>query len=253
MIVMDGFWIMDTYETYDAYPKEAWIYLLLGICLMTIAYWIIQRNDKRDIQIKNDKDNRVIIDKIWRQGSDIGSKLFVILLVLLVIISIFDFSMVLRLINPLIFLGMVGYWFLFVMHDEGKEMAEEDLQPEGHTMRKFLRMIDYREHPFSLPLILFMMIIMTFLISKSLGFMLYLEVGGNPRYVMSLPSGTTITSGLAFACGFIYINHQCDFFGIRRSKQSDYKVLRIHFAGIIICGATFLIWFITLCIALFNI
>ncbi|WP_215164134.1 hypothetical protein [Paenibacillus sp. ISL-20] len=160
--------------------------------------------------------------------------------------------MAVRLLQLLIFLGMIGLSFLYIMQDEGGDKDDEDFQRRSHKLRKFLRLIDYREHPFSVPLILFIIIVLTFLLSKQFGIMLSLETSGNPRYVMGLPTGTFILSGLVFFSGFIYIIQHNDFFGIRQAKQGEHKLMLIHFIEIIICGATFFIWLMLLFIALFT-
>jgi hypothetical protein len=260
LVVLDGLWVVDTYNSYYTYPKEAFIYLILGICLTIISYVIIQRKRKCVTQIKNKmiiepgtgKDNRVFINKMWKLRVKIGNRMVGFSLVILAILAIFDFGMAISLLQPMVFLGMTGLSFLYIMKDEGKDIEEENIQPRSHKLRNFLRLIDYREHPFSLSLILFIIIVLTFLLSKQFGLILSLETSGNPLYVMSLPVGTYILSGLVFACGFIYIIQHCDFFGIRQAEQGEYKLLQIHFFEIIICGSTFLIWLMILIVALFT-
>lgn len=256
MIVIDGLWVIETYDSYSVYPTTAWNYLILGICLMLMAHWIVQHDRKRDTQriiasSGTGKDNRTFVDMIWRQRSKVGDQLVVVLIVIFAIISIFDFGVALSLLRPSILFGMIGYGFLFIMKSDTEEDAETDHLPKSPKMQYFLRQIDSREHPFSIPFILFVIIVLTFLLSKHFGYTLSLETSGNPRYVMSLPIGASITSGLVFPSGFIYIIHHCDFFGIRQARQSDYKMLVIHFAGIITCGATFFIWLVTVCGAMF--
>ena len=250
-IVSDGLWVVDTYESYVTYPKETYIYLVLGICLTLIAYLIIQRGRKRATQTINNgsgtgKDNRIFINKIWREREKVVKRLFIFLFVMLVIICIFDAGIAVRLLQPILFVGIIGCSFLYIMKDEGEDKEEEDIQSKSHKVRYLLRKIDYREHPFSLPLILFIMIVLTFMLSKHFGFVLSLETSGNSRYVLSLPDGAWLLSELVFACGFIYIIQHGDFFGIRQVKQGDDKLTLIHFFEIIICGATFLIWLMTL-------
>lgn len=250
IIVSDGLWVVDTYDSYVIYPKEAYIYLVLGICLTIIAYLIIQRKRKRVTQTMNPglgtgKDNRVFINKMWRQKEKVGNRLFVFFLVMLFIIFIFDSGMAFSLLQPILFLGIVGLSFLYIMKDEGED-KEEDILAKSHKVRFLLRRIDYREHPFSLPLILFIMIVLTFMLSKHFGFVLSLETSGNPRYVMSLPGGAWLNAELVFACGFLYIIQHCNFFGIHQVNQGNHKLLLIHFFEIIVCGATFFIWLMTL-------
>ncbi|MVP00660.1 hypothetical protein [Paenibacillus lutrae] len=249
---------MDTYNRTITYPKEAFIYLMIGIGLTFAAYLIIQSGRKQEAQIKNnnesgkDKDNRIFINKMWDQREKIGDRLVVFLFIMLAVLSIFDFGRALSLIQPLILTGMIGYSFLHIMRSEDEDMKETNLQPRKRAIRYFLRLIDYREHPFSIPLLLFIIIVMTFLLSKHFGLMLSLETSGNPRYVMSLPTSAWITAGLVFACAFMYIIQHCNFFGIHQAEQGEYKVIQIHFAEIIVCGATFFIWLVVLSIALFT-
>ncbi|WP_068776561.1 hypothetical protein [Paenibacillus sp. FJAT-26967] len=249
---------MDTYNRNITYPKEAFIYLMIGIGLTIAAYLIIQCERNRGTLVKDKngpgigKDNRIFINKMWEQREKIGSGMIVFLFIMLVVVSIFDFAKALGLIQPLILTGMTGYSFLHIMRDEDEEMKETNLQPRNPKIRCFLRLIDYREHLFSIPLLLFIIIVMTFLLSKHFGLMLSLETSGNPRYVMSLPTSAWITAALVFACAFMYIIQHCNFFGIHRAEQGEYKVIQIHFAEIIVCGATFLIWLVVLVLALFT-
>lgn len=232
------------------------MYLIVGLSLMSVAFFIIHHSKIQAIQenttdSEEHRDNRAFIDRMWKERTEMGSKLFVLLIIIFAIISIFDFGVALSLLRPSILIGMILYGFLYIMKSNTEEDAETDILPKSPKMRSFLRWIDSREHPFSIPFLLFLIIVLTFLLSKEFGFILSLETSGNPRYVMSLPIGASITAGLVYASIFIYIIHHCDFFGIRQAKQSDYKVLVIHFSGIITCGATFFIWLVTVCEALF--
>lgn len=261
LVVLDGLWIVDTYDLYAAYPKEAFITLMLGISLTMLAYMLIQRKRKQVAQIESEmlsnspakgSSHQHLVNKIWKQRVSVGNKLVGVLLVILALIAIFDFGIAVSLLGPILFLGMLGVSFVYIMKEEEQGIHEEDLQPKGHRLRNLLRLIDYREHPFSLALILFMLIVLTFLLSKRFGLVLSLETSGNPLYVMSLPNAAFLLSGLIFACGFQYIHQHCDFFGIRRAEQGEYKLILIHFIEIIICGASFLIWLMILMIDLFT-
>lgn len=256
---MDGLWVVDNYDAYETYPREAFNLLILGLCLTIIAFIIIQRKGKHAAQIRNKimsdtakgMNSQQCINRMWKQRVTVGNKVVGFLLVALAIIAIFDFGIAMSLLQPIMVLGMIGILFVYIMKDEDERIPDEDLQPESHKWRKLLRLIDYREHPFSLALILFILIVLTFLLTKQFGLVLSLETSGNPRYVMSLPSATLFLSGLIFACVFIYIKQHCDFFGIRKAEQGQYKLFQIHFFEIIICGASFLIWIMTLIIDLF--
>jgi hypothetical protein len=260
LVVSDGLWVVDTYDSYDTYPKEAFIYFILGICLTIISYMIIQRKKKYITQINNKmingprtgKDIRDFINKMWKVRVKIGDKIVGISLVTLAILAIFDVGMAISLLQPMMLLGMIGFSLFYIIKDEGKDIEEGNIQSRSHKLRYFLRLIDYRVHPFSLSLILFITIVLTFLLSKQFGFMLSLGISGDSRYVMSLPDGTYFLSILVFVCGFIYIIQHCDFFGIRQAEQGEYKIIQIHFSEIIICGSTFLIWLMILIATLFT-
>jgi len=259
LVVLDGLWVVDTYDSYDIYPREAYIFLNLGLCLTIIAYMIMQHKRKHAVLIKNrimnepakETKSQHLVNKIWEQRMTVGNKLVGFLLVILVIIAIFDFGIAVNLLQPIMFLGMIGFSFVYIMKDEDDGIHDVNLQPKSDKLRKLLRLIDYREHPFNLGLILFIMIVLTLLLSKQYGLVLSLETSGNPAYVMSLPTAAYILSGLIFACGFIYINQHCDFLGIRQARQSEYKLFLIHFIEIIICGASFFIWLMIIVIDVF--
>lgn len=257
-IVVDGLWIVEHYDTYVTYPAEAFIYLILGLSLTLAAHLIILLGQSQvtpngiNSKAEGGKNHRVFLQKVWADGEKLANRAFLILLVFFILLAIYDFGLAIRLLNPVIFIGMTGYWFLEIVQEETEDQVTADLEPKSRRVQDLLKRIDYRRHPFSIPLILFTLIVFTFLLSKQFGFTLGLETSGNPYYVMSLPSGTFITGGFVFACGFIYIFQHGDFLGIRQAKQSDYKVMRIHFFEIIICGSTFFIWLLILVVALFT-
>ena len=247
----DGLWIIEMYDDYLVYPKEAYGYLYLGIGLVVIAFLIIQYKRKNIARnevvhhFRDEKDNRVFIDKIWANKEKLGDKAAGGVLITLVIIAFFDLGMAISLLVPILLLGAIIFGFIFIMRGNGEDEVEE---PKS----RFMRLIDYRTHPFSIPLILFILVVVTFLLSKQFGFTLSLETGGNPRYVTSLPAGMYLEAALVFVCGFIYIIHNGDFLGIHKEKQSGYKLLAIHFIVLISSGSTFLIWLVILIEALFT-
>ena len=229
------------YDDYLVYPIEAYRYLYVGIGLVIIAFLIIQY--KRKSIARNEvvrhfrkKDNRVFIDKIWANKTKWGDKAFGVVLITLVIIAFLNLGLAIRLLIPIMVLGSIIVAFIFIMRsNENDEMDA----PKSRIMR----MIDYRNHPFSLPLILFILIVVSFLLSKQYGFTLSLEESGNPN-VSSLPTSMYLEAAVVFLCGFIYIIHNGDFLGIHQEKQSVYKLEAIHFLVLIFSGSTFLIWLI---------
>lgn len=247
-IVFSGLAVVETYDSYDTYSDEALIYLVFGICLTLIAYMFIQHGRKRDHtdsalnEMDPGRDHREFIKKLWAHKENLGAGLIVFCVVLLGAMFIFDSQLAGDLLQLSMSLGLIGFAFLYIMKDGDQEQEEDDLQPKSRTMRYILRLIDYRQHPFSVALILFTLIVLSLILSKHFGFIVSMETGGNPRYVMSFPSGMRLMAGLIFACTFVFIIQNCDFFGIRRAEQGEEKVMQIHFAEIILCGAMFLIW-----------
>lgn len=255
LVVMDGLWVVQTYNAYETYPREAFLFMLIGLGIMLIAFILIKRNTKKlaselDIN-KHNKAEKVIekenyISRIIKQLEKTKNKWFGILLVMLVFIGIFDIEFALSLLRPILFLFMLFFSFFFIMSGEREDTLKETFEPKSDAMRKLLQLIDYRVHPFSIALILFILIVLTFLITKQFGIELSLETSGNPMYVMSLPSGTFILSGLLIACSFMFIHQHCNFFGIRKAEQGQYKLFQIHFFEIIACGSALMIWIVIL-------
>ena len=230
------------YDDYLVYPIEAYRYLYLGIGLVIIAFLIIQYKRKNIagnevVHHFREKDNRVFIDKVWANKTKLGDKAVGVVLITLVIIALFDFGMAISVLIPIMVLGSTICAFIFIMRSNENDEVEE---PKSRIMR----MIDYRTHPFSLPLILYILIVVSFLLSKQFGFTLSLETSGNPNYVIGLPASMYLEAALVFLCGFIYIIHNGDFLGIHKEKQSGNKLVAIHFIVLICTGSTLLIWLI---------
>ncbi|CAI6084880.1 hypothetical protein PAECIP112173_04433 [Paenibacillus sp. JJ-100] len=251
--MLDGLWIVETYDSYGSYPGAAWILLAIGLGLMILAYFMIQLKRKRDTrskdevpgpQEKRESAAQQFVNRMWKEREAVGGKIILVLLIILAIIAFFHLSLALRMLQISIFVGIITFTFFYIMNDEQGDLKEqeEDLRPESHFMQTFMRLIDYRRHPFSLGLLVFLILVLTCLISKGLGVDLSFETGGNPRYVMSLSTSAVLLSGLTFACGLIYTNQHGDFLGIPQKEQGAYRVFQIHFFEIIVCGASFLIW-----------
>lgn len=250
-VVLNGLWVVDRYDTYSTYPKAAFLVMLIGIGFIIMAHGMIRLSQRHAAPEKGKgrstkgpatkQDRRIYMNQMWRQRKKIGDRLIVFLLIVLVIVFLIDSGLALNLLKPILLVGMTGFAFLFIV--QGEYLAkDEDASASNPKYQRFLRLIDYRNHPFSLPLIVYILIILSFLLSKTLELPLSLETSGNPSYVMSLPAGTNLLSVLVFACGFLYMIQHGDVFGIRQANQSRDKLTLIHFLEIIICGATFFIW-----------
>ena len=247
-IVVDGLWIVETYDATISYPREACAYLVLGICLVVISYFFFKFKKPLSLELQkspeDQKDNRVYIRKVWDKKDEWGGRIIVVLLIILVIIAIFDFPLAVRLLSPIIFCGMVIVAYLYAMyHEDMKGEDDEQLKPQTPKVRKLMSLIDYRNHFLSLSLLLFIVIIFSYLFAKDLGYT-FAEISG--MNVMTLQGGVYSLSGLIFLCGFVYIIHHVDFLGVRQARQSYEKVLRIHFLELGFVGIVFFIWLISL-------
>ncbi|MFX3648520.1 MAG: hypothetical protein ACE3K2_22755 [Paenibacillus sp.] len=252
IVILDGLWIVETVDSYDIYPGSAWVLLAIGLCLMMFAYSMIQHKRKRETRTKDEvqeiQDERTptqrFVNRMWKKREAVGGKIILFLLIIHAVIAVFHLGVALRMLQISIFVGMITFSFFYILNDDRGDLKEqeEDLKPQSQFMQTSMRLIDYRQHPFSLGLLVFLIIVLTFLITKWFGWELSLETGGNPRYVMSLPASTFILSGLTVACGLIYINQHCDFLGLGQTEQGAYRLFQIHFYEIIACGASFFIW-----------
>lgn len=249
-IVLDGLWIVETYDSSVSYPREAFVYLLIGICLIVISYFFFKFKEPLSMAIpipkdcEAKKDNRLYIRKVWDKREQLGERAMVVLLIILVIIAVFDFGLAVQLLSPILFCGMVVVAFLYAMyHEEMQIEDDEQLKPKTAKVRKLMSLLDYRDHLFSLSLLLFIIIIFSFLFAKDLGYT-FAEISG--MKVMTLEGGVYSLAGLIFLCGFVYIIHHVDFLGVRQARQSYEKVLRIHFLELGFVGIVFFIWLISL-------
>lgn len=247
-IVLDGLWIVESYDSSVSYPREALTYLLIGMCLIVISYFFFKFKKPLSIAIPKDceakKDNRLYIRKVWDKREELGERAMGVLLITLVIIAVFDFGLAVQLLLPILFCGMVVVAFLYAMYHEEMQMEDdEQLKPKTAKVRKLMSLLDYRNHLFSLSLLLFIIIIFSYLFAKDLGYT-FAEISG--MNVMTLEGGVYSLAGLIFLCGFVYIIHHVDFLGVRQARQSYEKVLRIHFLELGFVGIVFFIWLISL-------
>lgn len=247
-IVLDGLWIVESYDSSVSYPREAFVYLIIGMCLIVISYCFFKFKKPLSIAIPKDceakKDNRLYIRKVWDKREELGERAMAVLLITLVIIAVFDFGLAVQLLSPILFCGMVVVAFLYAMyHEEMQVEDDEQLKPKTAKIRKLMSLLDYRNHLFSLSLLLFIIIIFSYLFAKDLGYT-FAEISG--MNVMTLEGGVYSLAGLIFLCGFVYIIHHVDFLGVRQATQSYEKVLRIHFLELGFVGIVFFIWLISL-------
>jgi hypothetical protein len=226
----------------------SYITLGIGLGMVVLAYVLSKLSTYKELQSVEKRDNREFINKWEQQGMPLGKWLVGIAVLALIFAAFHSWSLVFRLFELFLFIGIVFIGFLFVMKGDRVE-EPDDLNFKG-KVKRFHDMIDYRRHPFTISLIIYVFVIGSFLLSKQWDIPLYMEVSGNPRYVTSLPEITFVMSGLMVISAFIYIINNGDLFGIRKAQQNGLKVLQIHFAEIIICGVTFFIWIVVVAEAL---
>lgn len=240
VVAFTGNWVIGNYDKVSNYPKEAYMAFAFGWGSIICAY-IMNKLSTYNLD-EEKKDNRNLINKWERQGIPFNKWIIGIVIVVLVGAGFHSWSLVFKLFWLFLFIGIVFIGFLYVMM--GERVEEPDGLDFTGKSKKFLDFVDYRRHPFTISLLLFSLVIVSFLLSKQQDIPMNLEVSGNPRYVTSLPTIAFLTSGLMVVSSYIYIINNGDIFGIRKAEQNGLKVLQIHFLEIIICGATLFIWLV---------
>jgi len=248
VVALSGNWILDNYDRVSVYPPTSYIAFGVGLGMVVLAYVVNKLSTYKEVQSVEKRDNREFINLWEQQRMPVDKVLVGVAILALVLAAFHSWTLVFRLVELFLFIGIVFIGFLFVMKGERVE-EPDDLDFKG-KVKMFHDMIDYRRHPFTISLIIYVLVIGSFLLSKQWDIQLYMEVSGNPRYVTSLPNITFIMSGLMVISAYIYIINNGDLFGIRKAQQNGLKVLQLHFAEIIICGPTFFIWIVVVIEAL---
>jgi len=248
VVALSGNWILDNYDRVSVYPPPSYIAFGVGLGMVVLAYVVNKLSTYKEVQSVEKRDNREFINLWEQQRMPVDKVLVGVAILALVLAAFHSWTLVFRLVELFLFIGIVFIGFLFVMKGERVE-EPDDLDFKG-KVKKFHDLIDYRRHPFTISLIIYVLVIGSFLLSKQWDIPLYMEVSGNPRYVTSLPNITFVMSGLMVISAYIYIINNGDLFGIRKAQQNGLKVLQLHFAEIIICGPTFFIWIVVVIEAL---
>ncbi|WP_307345883.1 nucleotidyltransferase [Metabacillus malikii] len=233
---------MKNYDRVSVYPNTTYIALGIGLGMVVLAYVLKKVSTYKEIQHAEKRDNRVFINKLVQQRKLLEKWLIGISSLALMITAFYNWSLAFQLLELFLFIGIVLIGFVFVMKGDRVE-EPDDLNFKG-KVKKFHEMIDYRRHPFTISLNLYLLVVGSFLLSKQLDIPFYMEVSGDPRYATSLPVSTFVMSALMVTSAFIYIINNGDIFGIRKSEQNGLRVLQIHFAEIISCGVTLLLWIV---------
>lgn len=247
-VALIGNWVIENYDQISDYPMAANIAFGSGLGVVILAYLINKISTYKEDYNVEKRDNRDVINGWDDKGSRYSKWLFGIAGISLMIAAFYSWSVTIKMLSLYLFIGIVLIGFHFVMKGERVE-EPDDLNFKGKT-KKFLDLIDYRRHPFNISMIVFSLVVWSFLLSKHFEIPMNLETGGNPRYVTSLPASAFVMSGLMVVSTFIFIINNGDIFGIRKARHNGLKVLQIHFIEIISCGVTFLILVVTVMEAL---
>lgn len=238
VIALTGNWVIEQYDFVSIYPKATYISFGIGWGMVLCSYIMSRLSTYKEIP--NQKDNRDFINKWERRGVSYWG--IVIALAVLVGAAFYSWPLAFRLFFIYIFIGIAYIGFLYIMM--GDRMEEPDDWDTTGKTKKLLDLIDYRRHPFTISLIMYSLVIISFLLSKQLGIPIHMEVSGNPKYITSLPVIAFLTSGLMVVSIYVYIINNGDIFGIRKATQNENKMMLIRFLEICCCGLTLFIWLV---------
>jgi len=244
---ISGNWIILNYDSVTIYPKTSYVGFGIGLVLVAGTFVMSRFFSYREnahIKDKRDRLNR------WLMADYPVNKWLIGLIILpLVIAPFYSWMLFFTMLEWYLFSGVVLAGIIYMLKGD---RVEDDTDWEYHGKTKMmLDLIDYRKHPFNISLVLYILVIVSFVLSKVWDIPLYMETGGNPRYVTSLPTISFLMSSLMVVSTFIYIISHGDFFGFRKAELSYERVMFVHFTEIIVCGATLFILIFTLINALY--
>ncbi|MER2111082.1 nucleotidyltransferase [Solibacillus isronensis] len=245
---ISGNWIIFNYDNVTIYPKASYVIFGIGLVLVAVTFIMSRFSTYREISSKDDKRDAL---NRWLMANYPVNKWLVVLIILpLVIAPFYSWLLLYTLIKWYLIAGSMIAGIIFILQGERVE-DDADWQYKGKT-KKMLDLIDYRKHPFNISLILFILVIGSFILSKHWDIPLYMDASGNPRYVTTLPISASVMSALMVMSTFIYIINHGDFFGFRKAELSYERVMAVHFGEIIMCGATLCLLIFTWIISLYS-
>ncbi|MFY0743878.1 nucleotidyltransferase [Solibacillus silvestris] len=244
-----GNWIILNYDGVVIYPKASYLTFGIGLVLVGCTFVMNQIFSYREQEKTHTKDKRHALNEWLTANQPVNKWLFGLVILPLVIAPFYSWTLFFTMLEWYLFSGLVIAGIIYMLKGDRVE-ENTGWEYKGKT-KKMLDLIDYRKHPFNISLIIYILVIVSFVLSKRLDIPLYMETGGNSRYVTSLPTISFLMSSLMVVSTFIYIISHGNFFGFRKAELSYERVMFVHFAEIIVCGATLFILIFTLINALY--
>lgn len=246
---ISGNWIILNYDRVTIYPKASYVVFGVGLVLVTGAFVMSRFFSYREPEKAHTKDKRHDLNEWLIANQPVNKWLIGLVILPLLIAPFYSWLLFFTMLEWYLFSGLVLAGIIYMLKGE---RVEDDADWEYHGKTKMLLdLIDYRKHPFNISLVLYILVIVSFVLSKMWDIPLYMETGGNPRYVTSLPTISFLMSSLMVMSTFIYIISHGDFLGFRKAELSYERVMFVHFAEIIVCGPTLFILIFTLINALY--
>jgi hypothetical protein len=235
----DGIWIISSYEDPAPYPPAAYLWLVAGFLLVLISYIFMEvmkgkaGGSSSGFHAKR-KDVRDYIQPLAAKAQNGDKRIWVLLLAVMIILLAAFFAFPDFPLLDVVFTvipSAAGAGFVLYM---AKAEPEEDDEP-GKAYR-WLGFIDYRRHPFSLALVVFILMVLSLLLSKKYGINLVIDQEGYSPYATSLRTEFHLNAALLVACACLYINQYASFLGFHPKNSSHLVVAGIHFFEILVCG-----------------
>lgn len=249
IVAFSGNWIIDNYDSVSVYPKASYILMGIGLAIVVVTFMMNRFSTYHENTYVHRKDNRDALNKWLLDNRPFNKWLIGIIIIPLLFAPFYSWTLFFQLFSLYLFWGVVLAGFMYILRGDRVEV-EENWDYKGKT-KIMLELIDYRKHPFNISLFIYILVIVSFVLSKQWDIPFYMETGGNPRYVTSLPSSSVLLSGLMVVSTFIYMISQGNFFGFRKAELNYDKVMFIHFVEIYCCGPVLMIWVFTMINALY--
>jgi hypothetical protein len=245
--LVGGILILSSYSddlllnVFDIYDSALVINLFnLGIILVILVLIyskVVYGNKTIDNRISDEntlfsrKDIKYIIEKNRSQLKKTGDIAFISTIVSLIIIFFIDPDWPFRLALVIAFIVVLSYSFVrIIIYEDFEEKAEtESKNCENNELSWWLKLIDYRNQPISISLILFIVVILSYQIFDNYDFELEGSYSGSSRHYMTLAEGTLFLTYPILVSSFIYISHHYNFLGFDyHSLMHPYQVSIRH-------------------------